>query len=102
MQDFKLYNNEVQITGSFFKADTMSWFVPKEWLPGGTTLEMQIKTQWQKLVGDTWTNCYNLQNEPIGEEISSSFTTKGSNGSLIDDEDIINTYPVDRQYHFLK
>lgn len=102
LQDFKLFNNKVQVSGSYFKGDTMGWFVPEEWLTGGTTLEMEIETQWQKLMDDTWTNCYNLQDERIGEEVRWNFTTSGSNGSLIDDGDIIYTYPVDRQYHFLK
>ncbi|MBN1181033.1 MAG: hypothetical protein JXB49_02015 [Bacteroidales bacterium] len=102
LQSFDITQNNTPVPGNTNILDSIVRFIPNNWLSEATSFNMAIDIKWQKLVDGTWSDCLDLQDEIIGESVSRSFTTGGGSSTLWNDEDIIATYPVDRQYHFLK
>ncbi|MBN1185048.1 MAG: hypothetical protein JXB49_22370 [Bacteroidales bacterium] len=102
LKTMKLWHENNEISGSFKSDDTTAWLYLDEILPEGAQMKLEIEIQWQKLINDEWMNCIDLQNNAIEECIEVNFTTRGGTSTLICDDDIKASYPVNRQYHFLQ
>ncbi|HZH78924.1 MAG TPA: hypothetical protein VEY88_23050 [Archangium sp.] len=99
----KLYQGEVELAGTVraTEGSEVVSFEPTELLQAGEPLRFMVQAHWEKEVEGTWKPVMR-GGSPLVETRESRFTARAHDASRVLAENVVFSYPVARQYHFLK
>jgi len=99
----KLYQGEVELAGTVraTEGSEVVSFEPTELLQAGEPLRVMVQAHWEKEVEGTWKPVMR-GGSPLVETRESRFTARAHDASRVLAENVVFSYPVARQYHFLK
>ncbi len=99
----KLYQGEVELAGTVraTEGSEVVSFEPTELLQAGEPLRVLVQAHWEKEVEGTWKPVMR-GGGPLVETRESRFTARAHDASRVLAENVVFSYPVARQYHFLK
>ncbi len=98
LDSFTISNNGLRLVGETVICEdkTCAYFIPEGHFDVNETYQINIFTHYEFLEDDVWMK---YENGNLNNEYSGYFETELGN---INADKIENSYPVDRQYHFLK
>lgn len=98
----KLSYEGVYVSGEIHTAGNRVWYQANELPSESITATMEMEVNWQKFKEGTWTNCMRLDNTKFSESLTINFKFNSYNESSVDETQIKYSYPVQRQFNFLK
>ena len=100
--DFSISYENIGVNGNIHVSDKLISFVPSDTFPSNKTVNHSLKLYWEFYIDNQWTPFFQNNDTLFTEHIGIFSTENYIHTGVIDSANIEYSYPISRQYHFLK